>query len=206
MGLSMKILGFSGRKGTGKTTLCQFLKRNSQELFSLPRHEVWIFHPANNSKSYCCDLFALNHFHVFGTSQDKENLSGYYSTTIYPTRNPNPCDDPRSLTVREFLEWWATLVCSINPEGPIRDVMTQIQVRNPKLALVDGIRKEHEVEIIRAEQEGKVIRLLGGAGGGEWESSLEQVTFDGYLSSYQQRQSQVEKDLVGTLKEWGWLT
>ncbi len=199
-----KILGLSGKQGSGKSTLCRFLQRNVRELFPPAEGSpvLQVYHPAQRSKDYLRALFGID-------CTNKDAPSGYYWSWKDSTRPKllsalTPEDHKESISVRQFLEWWGDLVCGINPAGPIQDILTQIQDDQPYLAVIDGIRRIKEVTAIH-ECGGKVLRLDGGEGTTPWETELFSfLSFDGFLQTKDTPLFSTQIQLINYLKHWEW--
>lgn len=197
-----RILGLAGRSGAGKSTTCSFLQRNATEFFG-PTAVAKIYHPADLSKEYLRRTFGI-------PPEYKDSPSGYcfsWKDTTHPVHVDVLEEDDhfRPLTVREFYEWWGTLVFDINPLGPILDVLYQAKHEASDLAVIDGVRRALEVEAIRTAG-GKILRLTGGKPSpGPWENDLDDYPeFDGVLNTVGRSQWQTQVELVTYLRAWGW--
>jgi hypothetical protein len=85
------IIAISGRKQSGKGTLCNFLKRNAEELFSpdpdsiardfndkpFPIVTVGQYSMAGPLKKVCIEMLGLSHEQVYGTDEQKDTLTRY---------------------------------------------------------------------------------------------------------------------------------
>lgn len=143
----MKILGISGRRGSGKTTLIQGLRSRGPG-WGL---RVDVYHPANMSRTYLTQQFDLDYEALYS---EKHRLLDIR----LPGHHHNG-----PVSGAELMFFWARLIRQMDPLAPIRGVLKQITDHHDAfptgiLYLIDGIRYPNEVQAIH-EARGMVLRL-----------------------------------------------
>ena len=171
------IIAISGKKQSGKSTLCDYLKGKEADI------EIFSFADSLKQK-VCVDILGLTYNQVFGTDEDKNSLTRYtwdklpkfireaYSTKINDipiawsesgkTFQYESYTEPRTgqMTAREIMQIVGTDIFrnmfddSVWVDSTIRD----IKASNCTIALIADCRFPSEVNIV-LEQGGSVIRL-----------------------------------------------
>ena len=154
-----RLIGFSGRKGSGKDTLAGFLSLNSLRLFGC---DSCMFSFAQTMKSVAINFFGLKHKQVFGSLEDKNSLTSYlwedlphYSEIKYNHLNP----PTGQMTAREFLQEFGTGIArKMNKSIHINACFNAISKQNCPLNFITDARFENEIDSIKAKG-GIVVRL-----------------------------------------------
>ena len=128
----MKIIAISGKKGSGKTTLAQYLIEYYEN--ENPNNSPVRMGFADALKTQAVELFGLNPKHVFGSQSDKLSLTDYYR-------------DGKQLTVREclqqmrdWLHWSRKVVCE--------QLKIRVEEEKPTHLIIDDLRFPEEVEYL----------------------------------------------------------
>ena len=197
-----KIIGFSGKKGSGKDTLAKFLFDNSIDLFGV---EASIHSFAGPMKNVCIDLFGLEYDQVFGTDDDKNTLTKY-KWEDFPVNTENKTG---FLSAREFLQEFGTaIVRKMNPNVHIEACFRKIKKEKSALNFITDVRFPNEVEAIQ-KLGGIVIRLTRGIYNDQHCSELlldnKIDVFDLVLDNKTLNKFQQSQVLVDKLKGIGWI-
>lgn len=197
-----KIIGFSGKKGSGKDTLAKFLFENSVDLFGV---EASIHSFAGPMKNVCIDLFGLDHNQVFGTD-DEKNTPTKYRWEDFPI---NPENKTGFMTAREFLQEFGTaIVRKTNSNVHIEACFRKIKKEKNALNFITDVRFVNEVKSIQAA-DGIVIRLTREIDEDSHQSEIELDNsldlFDLVLDNRKLNKFQQSQVLVERLKEIGWI-
>lgn len=180
------ILGCSGKQGSGKDTLANFLIRNSSELFGEDA-TVKKYYFAQGLKDLLTDFLNIPKELVWGTDDDKnkathilwENLPHYqeleneerirlFNDSMYPGASTTIEEFEAELarrrpkgamTVRQVLEHVGTEIFRrMYPRVWIERCLNTIRKESPTLAVIADLRFPDEADAIR-EAGGKLIRL-----------------------------------------------
>jgi hypothetical protein len=155
------IIAFSGRRCSGKDSSCNFLVRNSLELFKTDKTQRFAF--ATKLKEFCVDFLGLRREDVFGLDQDKENLSNlrwedmpHYERFTFSSEAPAPTG---YMTVRQVLqqvgtEWFKTL----RPTIWIDLLYADVERSDSEYCFISDLRFYNEAEAVH-KMGGYVIRL-----------------------------------------------
>lgn len=154
-----KIIGFSGKKGSGKDTIAGFLSFNSLEIFGL-RSSIYSF--AQPMKKIAVDFFGLKHKQVFGSFEDKKSLTKYlwedlphYEEIKLLKSNP----PTGQMTAREFLQEFGTGIARrMCKDIHINACFNEISNDNYPLSFITDARFKNEIRSIK-KNGGIVIRL-----------------------------------------------
>ena len=197
-----KIIGFSGKKGSGKDTLAKFLFENSVDLFGV---EASIHSFAGPMKNVCIDLFGLDHNQVFGTD-DEKNTPTKYKWEEFPVNLENKTG---FMTAREFLQEFGTaIVRKMNSNVYIEACFRKIKKEKNALNFITDVRFINEVKSIQAA-DGIVIRLTREIDEDSHQSEIELDNsldlFDLVLDNRKLNKFQQSQVLVERLKEIGWI-
>jgi len=197
-----KIIGFSGKKGSGKDTLANFLFNNSSDLFGVGAS---IHSFAGPMKNVCIDLFGLDHDQVFGTDDDKNTLTKY-KWEDFPI---NPHNKSGFLSAREFLQEFGTAIArKINPNVHIEACFRKIIKDKAALNFITDVRFINEVQSIH-DAGGIIIRLTREIDNDSHTSETELDNrldlFDLVLDNRKLNRFQQSQALVQRLKEIGWI-
>lgn len=184
--MKQKIIGISGKKQAGKTTLCDYLHEKYDRYTDLmcapPFVSVFSFADALKEK-ICIDVLGLTKDQVYGTDEDKNSLTCYewenlpyfirkaYSkkTIDIPTSvidsggfQYEPYMEPRigQMTAREIMQIAGTDIFRnmFSQDIWVNATMRVIKESNVPVALISDCRFPSEVNAILS-QDGIVIRL-----------------------------------------------
>ncbi|NBQ16703.1 hypothetical protein EBU24_00105 [bacterium] len=204
-----KIIGFSGRKGSGKDTLANFLSLNSVNLFGCNSS---IFSFAQTMKLIAVNFFGLKHKQAFGSLEDKNSLTNYlwedlphYSEIKYKYINP-----PKGqMTAREFLQEFGTGIArKMNKSIHINACFNMISKENFPLNFITDARFENEIDSIK-DAGGIVIRLTRSTDNDNHisENELDKCTskFDIILNNQHMSKEEQEFELIKKLKQINWI-
>ena len=197
-----KIIGFSGKKGSGKDTLAKFLFENSVDLFGV---EASIHSFAWPMKNVCIDLFGIEHNQVFG-SDDEKNTPTKYKWENFPVNTENKTG---FMTAREFLQEFGTaIVRKMNADIHIEACFRKIKKEKNALNFITDVRFINEVKSIQAAG-GIVIRLTREIDEDSHQSEVELDNaldiFDLVLDNRKLNKFQQSQVIVERLKEIGWI-
>ncbi len=143
---NIKIIAFAGRKQSGKTTCCEFVKN----IFETSNHsgDCRVYNFADPLKQMCIDVFGLDYHQCYGTDDNKNELVN----CKWPDNNKN-------MTAREVLQYVGTDVFRKMQHNVWADATVRlIEKENPTLALIADCRFPNEVEAIK-NAGGIVIKL-----------------------------------------------
>lgn len=204
-----RLIGFSGRKGSGKDTLAGFLSFNSLELFGC---DSCIFSFAQTMKSVAINFFGLKHKQVFGSLEDKNSLTSYlwedlphYSEIKSARLNP-PIGQ---MTAREFLQEFGTGIArKMNKSIHINACFNMISKENCLLNFITDARFENEIDSIK-DAGGIVIRLTRSTDNDSHisEVELDKCTnkFDIILNNQNMSKEEQQFELIRKLKQINWI-
>jgi len=157
-----KIFAFSGKKGSGKTSICEFLKDNSLELFGVESNKVMKFSFATPLKMFCHEILGLTHEQLWGTDEQKNTLTRYrwedlpHYTDI---RTSRPIVPVGLMTARQVVQEVGTGIFRKMYGNIWTDaLLNDIKYRDISYALIDDTRFPNEVEEVQ-KVGGSVIRL-----------------------------------------------
>ena len=190
-----RLIGFSGRKGSGKDTLAGFLSFNSLELFGC---DSCIFSFAQTMKSVAINFFGLKHRQVFGSLEDKNSLTSYLWEDLphYSEIKSNRLNPPiGQMTAREFLQEFGT--------GIARKMNKSIHINADKEPQINEF-----VNSIK-DAGGIVIRLTRSTDNDSHisEVELDKCTnkFDIILNNQNMSKEEQQFELIKKLKQINWI-
>lgn len=197
-----KIIGFSGKKGSGKDTLARFLLDNSFKLFGV---DAATHSFAGNLKKVCIDFFGLNRNHVYGNEDDKNSLTKYKWENL-PINKEGKTG---FMTAREFIQIFGTEIArKMNPYVHIESCFRNIWSKKSALNFITDVRFLNEVKSIQ-EIGGIVIRLTRESYSDNHQSEIEldnnMHIFDLVLDNKFLSKEDQSKELINKLKEIGWI-
>lgn len=148
-----KIIAFSGRKQSGKSTSGEYLK--SFALSINPKIDVRTYSFADPLKNICVDLLGLTSQQCWGSDEDKNSLTSLLWENM-PGYNGNLIG---YMTAREVMEYVGTkMFRRMNNDIWVKATLKQIQKESPDIALLLDNRFPNEVDPI-LNIGGYVIRL-----------------------------------------------
>lgn len=191
------ILGLAGKKQSGKSSLCDFLARNTHELFhGAPVHVTGF---AETLKRTVSELFTVPLDILNGTDDDKNRLT---NTTWRGER----------LTARRLMQVFGTdMVRALHTDAWVNATMARVAKQDGVTLLAD-VRFPNEVEAIQRAG-GKVVRLTRNgdcADGHESEKALDRENFDwrkfdAVIENDKLTLTEQNMELYWRLRDWGWV-
>ena len=147
----MVIVGFSGKKGSGKSTLSQALARD---------FDGAVFSFADVLKEHCQELFGLTIKQCYGTEEHKNSPTKirWWDMADFPSGSQRSAT---FMTAREVLQYYGTqIIRRINPNAWVDATMGRIDDMEGvyEHVFIQDVRYVNEVEAIQSRG-GKVIRL-----------------------------------------------
>jgi hypothetical protein len=152
--MTLRILGVSGKKGSGKTTLADALCRHRLLTVRRPL--------AGPLKEFCVGVFGLDRQACYADDGPRKNAPTRYRWQDMPTPPPPGVRLDAPVTVREFLQYFGSqIVRRIAPDAWVESLTRDAEAlgRQGYLCVVDDVRFPNEVRGIRAAG-GRVVRLL----------------------------------------------
>jgi len=200
--MSKYVLGISGAKGSGKTTLANRI------LLHLPVHQGRIVSYAGPLKRLLYEMFGVPYAWLNATDEEKSKQTVKYRWRDMPIYQDGINADTE-LTVRQFMQIIGTdIFRRIDPEIWIRAAMREVAMATCAMVLIDDVRFPNEVEAIQ-NAGGKVIRLLRSFDNTvkhESERALDGYT--GFDLSIDNRNHDVDTSLTQLIMHaqtaWGW--
>lgn len=207
--IDQKIIGFSGKKGSGKDTLAGFLSLNSVSLFG---YNSSIFSFAHAMKCLSVSFFGLKHKQVFGSLKDKNSLTNYLWEDLphYEEIKHNRLNWPTGqMTAREFLQEFGTGIArKMNKSIHINACFNMIKKEKQLLNFITDARFENEIDSIK-NVGGIIIRLTRTT---DNDSHISEVEFNKCLNKFDivlnnKNMSKEEQkiELVAKLRQINWI-
>lgn len=171
------IIGISGKKQSGKSTLCESLFNYLESKCGKDSCSVYSFADSLKEK-VCIDVLGLTREQCYGTDEQK-NTSTIYSWGAIPKEISKGRLSTSFMTAREVMQIVGTDIFrkyfddSIWVNATFRDINKD----NYKFALISDVRFSSEVEGI-SNQDGSVIRLLRNVC--ETDSHASETSLDSY--------------------------
>jgi hypothetical protein len=178
------IIGVSGRKQSGKSTLCDFIAKEYND------SDIKIYSFADPLKRFCIDAMGLKEEQCYGTDDDKNTFTEYNWESLPATirkRFGMKADSPGvwihddlvgggrtwypdefeiilrtgPITGREILQIFGTDIMRgmFSDQIWVNATISLIKKENPPIALIADARFESEINALMAEENGHVIRL-----------------------------------------------
>ena len=204
-----RLIGFSGRKGSGKDTLAGFLSFNSVDLFGC---NSCIFSFAQTMKSLAINFFGLKHKQVFGSLEDKNSLTSYLWEDLhhYSEIKSSRLNPPiGQMTAREFLQEFGTGIArKMNKSIHINACFNMISKENCPLNFITDARFENEIDSIK-DAGGIVIRLTRSTDNDSHisENEIDKCAskFDIILNNENMSKEEQQFELIRKLKQINWI-
>lgn len=193
-----KFIGFSGKIGTGKTTVCRLiqqelaergkfcaivpfglgLKEHTASTFNVPFG--WFFTEEGKEQEI---TLTQKSFPVYTTHEG--TIDGFsYLHEIHHAVTPHFPDN--KITVRKLLQWWATEVCrSLDPDFWVKQWELKVNetrsTQNVDVILCDDIRfPENEMPVFINNYGGVVYRILPYPGWDRHSNHYSETALDSY--------------------------
>jgi hypothetical protein len=193
----MLLIGFSGKKQSGKDTCAKFLARNSYELFGIEQYGVENFYFAAPIKAFAIEYLGIPHEMVWGTDEQKNKPTAIRwtdlphweklcSKKVHEASFAEWFEDrkDRCLTARELLqEIGEGMFLGMDPRIWVRRWKGMVKEYQPntRLGLVPDPRKPEQIDAIH-ELGGIVFRLTRDPYGGQdrhiSETALDKDVYD----------------------------
>lgn len=150
-----KIIAFSGRKQSGKSTAGEYLQSLMYTIN--PKIDIRTYSFADPLKQICINLLGLSNEQCYGSDEDKNSLTSLRWEDI-PDFDPN-IDPVRFMTAREVMEVVGTRIFrKIKDQIWVEATLKQIQKDGADIAVLLDNRFPNEVDPI-LDFGGYVIRL-----------------------------------------------
>lgn len=166
------IIGISGKKGSGKTTVARELAI---------RHGYAIKSFAAPLKEMCIKLFGADPAAVYGTDEQKNRATNvrWFDWNLATSGMALPPADRRNsfLTHRELMQNFGSLIRIINPTAWIEYALHDITQDNA--IVIDDVRYVNEADAIR-ERGGVIVRLDAPTDAGDSDTHASETELDAY--------------------------
>jgi hypothetical protein len=220
------ILGFSGKKSSGKSTCVEQVRKIIQGRF--PDKTIQLYAFADPLKKMCRKFFGLTYQQCYGTEEEKNTYTKilWENFPKYVVKDTNVCQSiasylPRrfhgllpsrkgEMTAREVLQFFGTEVFrAMYTNAHVDAMMSDIREDNADIALIQDVRFSNEVFSVLGSG-GRVIRLtrsLPGRDEHTSETALDQENFEWkHFSAIMYNEKftiEAQEDYLHTLlKEW----
>ena len=157
------IIGFSGRKGSGKNTCADVIQNyiieNYPDYLKNPsRLATKIYAFADAMKKVCHQFFGLTYEQCYGTN-DQKNSPTLVKWENFPVKYLVP-HEQEFMTSRELLQFFGTdIIRKMYDDAHVMALFHDIiDHDNPRFALINDARFSNEISAIK-RQGGKIIRL-----------------------------------------------
>ena len=143
------IIGVSGKKQSGKSSLCDYFK------YTLGENEVKIYALADCLKTFCVDVLGLTHQQCYGSDEDKNSLTEY-TWEYFGSK-----EKTGFISARELLQIFGTDICrnKFSPNIWTNATLRKIKKEHSNIALISDVRFSSEVEKIMKQPNSYMIRL-----------------------------------------------
>lgn len=208
----MIMVGIAGRKGSGKDTLASGMLTWWLKSYGLLR-DGNVYHMADVLKKTSVDLFGISRTSVYGSQQQKDQLTQYgwgdmptydIMTEPRPPRN-------KKMTCREFLQYFGTEICrtmshSIHIDATMRKIHSDESESSALdyLVVVADLRFPNECDAIR-KAGGKIILVTRGdnekTDEHSSENSLDNYEFDAIIDNASMNKQQQLNAAITYLRE-----
>jgi len=203
-----KIIGFSGKKGSGKDTIAGFLSFNSVALFGCSSS---IYSFAQPMKKIAIDFFGLRHKQVFGSFEDKKTLTNYLWEDLPHYEEIKIREEVAptgKMTAREFLQEFGTGIARrMCKDVHINACFNKIRNGHCPLNFITDARFENEIDSIKANG-GIVIRLTKSTEDDYHISENEldnSEKFDIVLDNQKMTKEEQKTEILKILKKLDWI-
>ena len=153
--------------------------RRDSVFVNYAQKELWpfvkVYHFADHLKAIAIELFGIEPRCVFGTDEDKNQLTNYSWEDM-----PTETSKTGTMTAREFLQYFGTtLVRRINTNAWVQACIKRIQSEDSGVAVIPDVRFPNEVQAVK-HAGGVVIRMERDLFNDDHkcESALDQDKFD----------------------------
>ncbi len=150
------ILGISGKKQSGKSSLTKYIRDNLHLLTKYKTINIYSY--ADEVKNMCCNIMGLTSQQCWGTDDDKNSITKYRFENMPEFKDGMPTG---LMTARQVLQHVGTNIFrKMDPNIWVYATIRKIQKEKYDLALIDDVRFKEEVEAIyNFSSNSKVIRL-----------------------------------------------
>lgn len=189
-----RILGISGKKGSGKDTLADFFSDHCINDLKLRIEKISF---ASALKQTCGKLFGIKNENLYGTDEQKNeptkykwsDMPGYINEpTLFRFKELDIDIDKmglfhksdKNISSREFLQFFGTEICrKMNVNVHVESLFNSINCSNKDIFVVPDVRFSNEVRSIQ-NNGGVVVRLTRNPLNDCHESEKELDLFDGF--------------------------
>lgn len=196
----MRILGLSGRIGSGKDTVADHLIA----LGLLSRLHVRKQAFAAPLKAACVSLFGLSPSQVHGDRKATPTAIPWATWPLVGTVRPD--GGHAMMTAREVMQEFGMLVRRIDPDSWVRQAMHAVPHAADIVVFTD-VRFPNEADAIRTRHGGKVVQLTRSPGDDAHasEQAMDGYPFDAVVDNAYQTLNETFKAVDALLEGWGWL-
>ncbi len=152
------IIGFSGKKHSGKDTCAKVI---ADEVFEMTSGllDTRTYAYAGPMKRLCMQFFGLTHEQCYGTDERKNSLTALWWKDFPVPSCITEENKHRQMTAREVLQFFGTeIIRKLDTNAHVNALMWDIEHQNPRIGLIVDVRFPNEVSAIQ-KRGGKVIRL-----------------------------------------------
>ncbi len=218
----MKILAFSGKKGSGKSTLIRLISRAYEEA---GLGTTTVLHCGEPIKNVLTDVFGLDHEDVWGDGENKEKFTHlrWQDLPHYPQLKREAFDSNRMipmglLTVRDALQQVGRMIHMADPDALCRcleqrleeekELAAELPAPHTHLVLIDSLRRQDIFFLLKGRGP-KLLRLDGGKNPGHHssETELDNIPVDQWDSIIHTSFQSPEESFLsvwGLMNAWGW--
>ncbi len=173
------IIGFSGKKKSGKGSACRFLTANAGKLWG-EGASVGTFSMAGPLKKVCLELLGLRHEQLYGSNEQKDMPTRYRWEDL-PHHARLPGQPTGIMTGRQVMQHIGTMFRMLDTDIFVAACLRSIQASNVQVAFIDDIRFPNEVALVQ-QAGGVVYRLtrdvFAGQDQHESETKLDRDVYD----------------------------
>ena len=156
------IIGVSGKKQAGKSTLCEYLTDRYKSQFD----SIKIYSFADPLKRFCVDGMGLSEEQCYGPDEDKNTFTKYkWDTLPIEIRNKFSIKGEGSkrgpMTAREVLQIFGTNVMRkmFSDKIWVNATISLIKREKPTIAFIADVRFRSEIDALMNEKDGYAVRL-----------------------------------------------
>ena len=194
------------------------VNRADQQFTYFMEEKVWphvkIYNFADVLKWISISLYGLEHYQVYGTTEDKESDTditwGQIVDLLPKSIRPAKVNKDIKMQSREFIQRFADILRWIDDDCLTKFLMQKILMEQCPYAIIADVRRIKEVEAIKA-MGGKVIyhtRITDTKDTHHTEhefDSVDPIIFDAVIDNRVCTIAEKNDITYGYLKEWGWV-
>lgn len=204
--MANKVIGIAGPKGSGKTTLANYIAHREHAL-----GPVTLVAFADPLKEFLRDAFGLSAAHLWGSEEQKNELSPILWSN-FPKVGPMcvpgflGSNVNKQMTYREVMQYFGTdIMRSIDPDCWVRLWEKRI-AKITGIVVAHDVRFDNEAEAIHRHN-GKVIQLLRGEKRDPHcsEKGISQDNVDCVIDNRNLAPTPTVERVMGLFEQWGWV-